>query len=82
MKLLYACLLVSAGALAQPPAQDGNAQLNGAVSGPGRGFSTKQKTGRADLGLARRLAATEVPLPTDQRTRQTLMATGSAPVSL
>ncbi|WP_375446812.1 M4 family metallopeptidase [uncultured Fibrella sp.] len=82
MKLLYACLLASTSALAQPPVQANNAQLPGSTSGPGRGFLVKQKTGRPDAELARRLDAIEAPLPTDQRTRQTLLATGSAPVSL
>ncbi|ARK13380.1 M4 family metallopeptidase [Fibrella sp. ES10-3-2-2] len=80
MKLLYACLLLSASALAQPPVQDGVLPLSGGVSG--RGFSAKQKTGQPDLDLARRLNATETPLPTDQRSRQTLLATGSAPLSM
>ncbi|HEX9958356.1 MAG TPA: neutral protease, partial [Fibrella sp.] len=82
MKLLYVCLLVSASALAQPPVQHDRAQLGGVTPGPGHGFSVKQKTARADLDLARRLKATETPLPADQHTRQTLLATGSAPVSM
>jgi len=80
MKLLYACLLLSASALAQPPVPDGVPPLSGGTSG--RGFSAKQKTGRPDLDLARRLNATETPLPTDQRSRQTLLATGNAPLSM
>ncbi|MEZ0539964.1 M4 family metallopeptidase [Fibrella arboris] len=82
MKKLYACLLLSVSALAQPPAQEAAAQLGNAAFGPGHGFSQKQKAGRADVDLARRLNATETPVPADQRTRQTLLATGSAPVTL
>ncbi|MEZ0484947.1 M4 family metallopeptidase [Fibrella aquatica] len=82
MKLLYACLFLSISALAQPVVPDNRSLLGGRTSGGGRGFSVKQKTGRADLDLARRLNATEAALPTDQRARQTLLATGTAPLSM
>ena len=80
MKLLYVCLLLSANALAQSPVSDGISTLGGTTSGPGRGFTVKQKTARPDPDLARRLNAAETPLPADQRTRQTLLSTGKAPL--